>query len=166
MYFDQTDGLFRDIECKGGGNSSSSGSGGSGGAPAACHNTNVDSEMSIQTAQSLPLFLGLPTDSAADRKRAGDALAHDVANGTFPGRTTAGMVGTKYVLSALVEAGHAEVALDVATAMEYPSWGKCGNSVSFPSPFLTSVCWWGLLCIRVFSLITYHTQTGRMLRVP
>ena len=115
LYFDSGNGLFKDIEC-------SSNSSNSKNVP--CHNIAVDSEMSVQTAQALPLFLGLPTDSAADRKRAGDALANDVLNGTFPGRTTTGLVGTKYVLSELVNAGHADVALQMATATGYPSWGR------------------------------------------
>jgi hypothetical protein len=76
-----------------------------------------DGELSVQTAQALPLFLGLPP-TAADRQRVGDTLAADVMNGTYPGRTTAGLVGTKYILSELVAAGHADVALTVATAME------------------------------------------------
>ena len=113
LYFDPANGLFRDVECKAGASNTGP-----------CHNTAVDSELSVQTAQALPLFLGLPADSAADRKRAGDAMANDVRTGTFPGRTTTGLVGTKYVLSALVNAGHADVALQVATATEYPSWGR------------------------------------------
>ena len=86
LYYDTSDGLFRDIEC------------GSGAVAAAtpCHNVSKDSELSVQTAQALPLFLGLPP-SAAARQRVGDALAADVLNGTFPGRTTTGLVGTKYV---------------------------------------------------------------------
>lgn len=113
LYFDRTTGMFRDIECSSPG----------GHHVRACHNTSIDSEMSVQTAQALPLFLGLPP-SAADRKRAGDALAADVLKGAFPGRTTTGLVGTKYFLSELVAAGHADVAMKVATSMEYPSWGR------------------------------------------
>jgi len=111
LYFDRTKGLFRDIECSPGKKAG------------ACHNEAIDSEMSVQTAQALALFLGLPA-APAERKRVGDALAADILNGTFPGRTTTGLVGTKYFLSELVSTGHAEVAMAVATSMEYPSWGR------------------------------------------
>ena len=115
LYYDKAAGLFRDIECP----AAAAAAG-----RVACHNVSIDGELSVQTAQALPLFLGLPP-TAADRKRAGDALAADVLNGSiFPGRTTTGLVGTKYVLSELVAAGHAEVAMAVATSMEYPSWGR------------------------------------------
>lgn len=113
LYFDKDTGMFRDIECFPAGRQH----------VRACHNISIDSEMSVQTAQALPLFLGLPR-SIGDRKRAGDALAADVLKGAFPGRTTTGLVGTKYFLSELVAAGHADVAMTVATSMEYPSWGR------------------------------------------
>lgn len=119
LYFDQTQGLYRDIECSSPQDSRP------------CHTTSRmvggrdvgDGELSVQTAQSLPLFLSLP-ETAADQKRAGDALAKDVTAGVFPGRTTTGLVGTKYILGALVDAGHADVALTVASATKYPSWGR------------------------------------------
>ena len=119
LYFDAEQGLYRDIECM------------SNDDQGACHTVSKmvagrdvgDGELSVQTAQSLPLFLGLPA-TQADRKRVGDALANDVMNGTFPGRTTTGLVGTKYFLGELVDAGHADVALTVASATGYPSWGR------------------------------------------
>ena len=77
----------------------------------------------MQTVNALALFLGLPA-TQMDRMRVGDALADEVMNGTFPGRIAAGLVGTKYVLSELVAAGHADVALKAATSMEYPSFGR------------------------------------------
>ena len=113
LYFSKAKGLYRDIECKARLE----------GTKNFCHNTSTDGEMSVQTAQALPLFLDLP-DSASDKQRVGDALAFDVLSGTYPGRTTTGLVGTKYVLSELVKSGHAEVALTVATSMQYPSWGR------------------------------------------
>jgi alpha-L-rhamnosidase len=119
LYFDKQRGLYRDIECT------------STDDPRPCHRvSNIvsgrdtgDGELSVQTAQSLPLFLRLPS-TVADRKRVGDALANDVMNGTFPGRTTTGLVGTKYFLGELVDTGHADVALTVASATQYPSWGR------------------------------------------
>jgi hypothetical protein len=119
LYFDEQAGMYRDIECA------------SKIDPRPCHTvSNIvagkdtgDGELSVQTAQSLPLFLGLPS-TQADRKRVGDALANDVINGPFPGRTTTGLVGTKYFLGELVDTGHADVALTVASATQYPSWGR------------------------------------------
>ena len=83
LYFSKTKGLYRDIECKARLE----------GTKKFCHNTSTDGEMSVQTAQALPLFLDLPA-SALDKKRVGDALAFDVLSGTYPGRTTTGLVGT------------------------------------------------------------------------
>ena len=92
-----------------------------------CHRTGKgndgDGVVPTQTVQALALFLGLPA-TQADFKRVGDALAFDVMNGSFPGRMAAGLVSTKYILSALVATGHADVALKVATSMEYPSFGR------------------------------------------
>lgn len=115
LYFSGEKGLYQDIECI---NSKDR-------KARPCHNSsiNADSEMSIQTAQALPLFLELPA-SKTDRIRVGNALAEDVIHGTYPGRTTTGLVGTKYVLSELVKSGHANVALKIATNMQYPSWGR------------------------------------------
>eukprot|EP00943_MAST-04B_sp_MAST-4B-sp1_P004446 g4446.t1 len=90
-----------------------------------CHNSsiNANGELSVQTAQALPLFLQLPV-SEKDKIRVGNALVEDVLHGPYPGRTTTGLVGTKYVLSELVKTGHADVALKIATSMQYPSWGR------------------------------------------
>ena len=114
LYFSKKKGLYEDIECMN---------------PTEknirpCHNSTIgaDGEMSKQTAQALPLFLDLPS-SINDKVRVGNALAEDVLNGIYPGRTTAGLVGTKYILSELVKSGHSDVALKIATSVEYPSWG-------------------------------------------
>lgn len=64
LYFDKTEGMFRDIECSFLKKAEKK----------ACHDQKVDSEMSVQTTQALPLFLGLPA-APADRKRTGNALA-------------------------------------------------------------------------------------------
>ena len=135
LYFSASEGLYRDHDCANAtvgyrpgatGRAASVDAGGpKPGTIAAppCRSDHKDGYMSVQTAQSLPLYLGLPTTDA-ETKRVGDALANDVLTGTYPGRTTTGLVGTKFVLSALVATGHAAVALTVATAMEYPSWGR------------------------------------------
>ena len=120
LYFNATGGVFQDIECSR-----------HGGAPAWCHNVSRDNDMSVQTAQALPLYLGLPA-SPTGRKQVGDALARDVLHGAYPGRTTTGLVGSKYVLSELVATGHADVAMTVATAMEFPSWGRMLPSTVHP----------------------------------
>ena len=130
LYFSSSEGLYKDNDCP----NTTVGSpvGAAGGGPKAitititappCRSDQKDGYLSVQTAQSLPLYLGLPT-TEAETKRVGDALAKDVRTGTYPGRTTTGLVGTKFVLSALVATGHADVALTIATAMEYPSWGR------------------------------------------
>ena len=177
LYFSEAEGLYHDVDCPA--TATAAPASGAVGAPP-CHSNSKDGVMSVQTAQSLPLFLGLPATPAAT-KRVGDALATDVLEGAYPGRTTTGLVGTKYasravqfhphggsirfrlaprthaprgcivrvvpdrqtkarkiptrnilpllsmrryVLPALVATGHADVALTVATAMEYPSWGR------------------------------------------
>jgi hypothetical protein len=59
-----------------------------------CHETSVDGVLSVQTLQALPLALGLPP-TPADAAAVGAALAAAVENGTYPGRTDTGLVGTK-----------------------------------------------------------------------
>jgi alpha-L-rhamnosidase len=122
LYFDRSQGQYKDIECTSDDDPRPCHAVSRDGGKATAHSAS-DGELSVQTAQCLPLFLGLPT-TAADRKRVGDALANDVTHGVYPGRTTTGLVGTKYVLGELVDAGHADVALTVASAMDYPSWGR------------------------------------------
>eukprot|EP01051_Picozoa_sp_SAG22_P026670 SAG22_NODE_8534_length_647_cov_1.408759_2_plen_133_part_01 len=95
LYFSASEGLYKDIECAPGQTPSSQrGCYIAGGSKPPL--PNDDGVLSVQTANALPLFLGLPA-TPADRKRVGDALAHDVMHGPFPGRTTAGLVGTKYI---------------------------------------------------------------------
>jgi hypothetical protein len=126
LYFSETEGLYKDIECLPGQQRT---------LLHPCHRTGTgndgDGQVTAQTVQALALFLDLPA-TQADRKRVGDALAHDVTNGTFPGRMVAGLVGTKYVLSELAATGHADVALKAATSMEYPSFGRMLQSSVHP----------------------------------
>ena len=126
LYFSEAEGFYKDIECKPGEKRTTL---------HPCHRTgtgnNGDGEVPFQTVQALALFLGLP-ETQADLKRVGDALAHDVMNGTFPGRIVAGLVGTKYVFSELVAAGHADVALKAVTSMAYPSFGRMLPSTVHP----------------------------------
>lgn len=118
LYFSEALGFYKDIECSKGESRS---------AQNPCHSTGVgnngDGEVPFQTVQALALFLNLPA-TTTNVKRVGDALAHDVMNGTFPGRLAAGLVGTKYVLPALVATGHADVALKIMTSVDYPSFGR------------------------------------------
>lgn len=118
LYFSEAEGFYKDIECK------------QGEEPTPlhpCHRTGQgndgDGEVPMQTIQALALSLSLPA-TQTDVKSVGDALAYDVTNGSFPGRISAGLVGTKYILSALVATGHADVALKATTSMEYPSYGR------------------------------------------
>jgi alpha-L-rhamnosidase len=123
LYFSSLEGLYKDIECTAIGEKRQG----------PCHNSSAtaDSELSKQTAQALPLFLNLPRTND-DRERVGKAMADDVLHGTYPGRTTTGLVGTKYILPELVKAGYAEAALTIATNMQYPSWGRMLPSTVHP----------------------------------
>ena len=123
LYFSSAEGLYKDIECKASDESRRG----------PCHNSSAfaDGEMSKQTAQALPLFLNLP-QTDADRARVGKAMADDVLHGTYPGRTTTGLVGTKYILPELGKAGYADAALTIATNMQYPSWGRMLPSTIHP----------------------------------
>ena len=115
LYFSSKEGRYRDIECSVSPNPDRE--------PCRNSSKSADSVLSVQTAQALPLFLDLPK-TKEDREAAGKAMAYDVLHGPYPGRTTTGLIGTKYILPELVKAGYADVALTIATNMEYPSWGR------------------------------------------
>ena len=107
-YYDKARGLYRDIEC------------GDEARGQPCHSNERDGYLSSQTANALPLALNI----ASNPKRVGESLANDVLTGLFPGCTDTGLVGTKFVFSALVESGHADVALKVVLGTSYPSYGR------------------------------------------
>jgi alpha-L-rhamnosidase len=72
-----------------------------------------------QTAQAMPLVLGLVSDE--DRGRVLEALVKDVqAHGNG---TTAGDVGYRYVLRALAEGGRSDVIFDMNHQSERPGYG-------------------------------------------
>jgi alpha-L-rhamnosidase len=81
---------------------------------------DAPSDPFTQTAQVLPLAFGLAPDSL----RAGLAamLADDIT-GPRGGNAYVGILGARYLLPVLTEAGHTDVALTVATRTDYPSWG-------------------------------------------
>jgi len=72
-----------------------------------------------QTAQILPLAFGLAPD--AQRAAIAARLAADIrARG---GNAYVGILGARYVLPVLSDAGYADLAYTVATQTDYPSWG-------------------------------------------
>ncbi len=72
-----------------------------------------------QTELSVPLQWGLVSDST--RSRVADALARRVrADGNH---IDVGLLGTKAILNALSENGHADLAYTVAAQEDFPSWG-------------------------------------------
>jgi alpha-L-rhamnosidase len=72
-----------------------------------------------QTQLSVPLYWGIVPDSI--RGRAAAALARRVAADSF--HLDVGLLGTKAILNALSENGHADVAWRLAAQETYPSWG-------------------------------------------
>jgi hypothetical protein len=118
LFFNNVTGLFRDVEC--GPDPFAPGAPGAPGALLSaaslpqfrstagaarrgwCHDAAVDMTLSVQTAQALPLELELLGNGgsgeaygegvASDRQRVGEALANDVLHGSWPGRTTTGLV--------------------------------------------------------------------------
>jgi len=73
-----------------------------------------------QTANTLPLFLDIPPDEA--RGRAWGRLFDDVVY-KHDSHLTTGIIGTKYIMELLTRSGVADLAYDLATRTDYPSWG-------------------------------------------
>ncbi|MDR8390908.1 glycoside hydrolase family 78 protein [Aliifodinibius sp. S!AR15-10] len=73
-----------------------------------------------QTAQILPLAFDLVPDSL----RVGIAakLADDIQNNRG-GNAYVGILGARYIMPVLTEAGYLDVAFEAATQTDYPSWG-------------------------------------------
>jgi alpha-L-rhamnosidase len=72
-----------------------------------------------QTGYVLAIHMRLLPDNL--RKAAGDRLAAMIeANG---GRLSTGFLGTPYLLAALTDTGHPDVAYKLLLSTEYPSWG-------------------------------------------
>jgi alpha-L-rhamnosidase len=73
-----------------------------------------------QTAQILPLAFGLAPEDG--RKGLAARLVDDITTARG-GHEYVGVLGARYILPVLLEAGHTDVALTVATRTEYPSYG-------------------------------------------
>jgi alpha-L-rhamnosidase len=73
-----------------------------------------------QSAQILPLAFGLVPEERRPPLLA--RLTDDIANARG-GNAWVGILGARYVLPVLLEAGHADLALTVATQTDYPSYG-------------------------------------------
>ncbi len=72
-----------------------------------------------QTANTLPLFLGIPTEregSAWGRLFDDVVYKHNV-------HLTTGIVGTKYIMEVLTSFGAPDLAYDIACKTDFPSWG-------------------------------------------
>jgi len=72
-----------------------------------------------QTANTLPLFLGIPTE-----KEGGTwgRLFDDVVY-KHNSHLTTGIIGTKYIMELLTRTGASDLAYDIAVKTDYPSWG-------------------------------------------
>ena len=81
-----------------------------------------------QSAQVLPLAFGLVPDAL--RPRLAARLADDVAH-TRHGHEFVGIVGARYLLPVLTEAGYADAAYAVATQTTYPSYGYWADSLGW-----------------------------------
>jgi alpha-L-rhamnosidase len=76
-------------------------------------------DFASQACQAIPLYFGLvPTNAQPDvlDNLTGDISAHD-------GHLTTGIFGTKYMLSALSDAGRTDVAYTIVDQQTFPGWG-------------------------------------------
>jgi alpha-L-rhamnosidase len=72
-----------------------------------------------QTANTLPLFLGIPTEKEGG---AWGRLFDDVVYKHNVHLTT-GIIGTKYIMEVLTQNGAPDLAYDIACKTDFPSWG-------------------------------------------
>ncbi|MGZ5498510.1 MAG: alpha-L-rhamnosidase-related protein, partial [Candidatus Aminicenantales bacterium] len=72
-----------------------------------------------QTANTLPLFLGIPTEKEGS---AWGRLFDDIVY-KHNAHLTTGIVGTKYIMEVLTRSGAADLAYDIACKTDFPSWG-------------------------------------------
>jgi alpha-L-rhamnosidase len=72
-----------------------------------------------QTANTLPLFLGIATDKEG---AASGRLFDDIVY-KHNSHLTTGIIGTKYIMELLTRDGNADLAYDIAVQTTYPSWG-------------------------------------------
>jgi alpha-L-rhamnosidase len=73
--------------------------------------------ISMQTSLALALTMGL-----AESDETASELKRDVIE-TMGGRMSTGLIGTRYLLQALADAGDVDTALDLLTQRSDPSWG-------------------------------------------
>jgi alpha-L-rhamnosidase len=72
-----------------------------------------------QTANTLPLFLGIATEKEGS---AWGRLFDDIVY-KHDSHLTTGIIGTKYIMELLTRNGNADLAYDIAVQTTYPSWG-------------------------------------------
>jgi alpha-L-rhamnosidase len=72
-----------------------------------------------QTANTLPLFLGIPTEKEGG---AWGRLFDDIVY-KHNSHLTTGIIGTKYIMELLTQTGALDLAYDIAVKTDYPSWG-------------------------------------------
>jgi len=73
-----------------------------------------------QTANTLPLFLGLAPPEA--KEAVGGKLFNDIVY-QHDSHVTTGFIGVKYLLPLLTRSGLSDLAYDLATQTTFPSWG-------------------------------------------
>ncbi|MBC7362037.1 MAG: family 78 glycoside hydrolase catalytic domain [Candidatus Aminicenantes bacterium] len=73
-----------------------------------------------QTANTLPLFIGLAPDNA--RGGVWGNLFNDIVY-KHDSHLTTGIIGTKYILDVLTAAGNSDLAYDLLTKTDFPSYG-------------------------------------------
>jgi alpha-L-rhamnosidase len=81
---------------------------------------NLSTDPFTQTAQVLPLAFGLAPEDLRDDLAA--QVADDIMDNRG-GNAYVGILGARYILPVLTEAGYTDVAYTVATQTDYPSWG-------------------------------------------
>jgi len=72
----------------------------------------------VQTTMALPLYLGIVADAASLEK---DLLNDIASHGTT---LTTGIIGTKYLPLVLTNMGRTDIALQIASTTDYPSWSS------------------------------------------
>jgi alpha-L-rhamnosidase len=72
-----------------------------------------------QTANTLPLFLEMPTDK---ERGTWGRLFDDIVY-KHDSHLTTGIIGTKYIMELLTRTGNSDLAYDIACKTDYPSWG-------------------------------------------
>jgi len=77
-------------------------------------------ESATQCSSVLPLAFGLVPEE--HRQKVVDSLTRDILV-THKGHTSVGLIGTQWQMQVLTNIGHPEVAYEIATRTERPSWG-------------------------------------------